>query len=102
MEFTEANDLRIAQRDKTKADFLERFAACWRAIGQPKTDGLFVLVAIDTEEFDAIERTVLGMPVIEIDHPLGQNNVAIGAGFDRWSDVPSKFAIEWIKSEQPY
>ena len=77
------------------SEFIERFAECWRAIGQPDTRRMYVAIAIDTPEFDAAPESVLGMSVFEMESPINAKNVAIVTSYDGWTETPAKFAAEW-------
>lgn len=79
----------------TPGEIIDKFAAVWRAIGQPPTDGLIVLVMDETDECHAVGSEILGMPVYVVESLIGTCPIAIAELLDMNSGVLSKFRQAW-------
>lgn len=86
-----------------KREFLEDFATVWRAIGQPKTDGLFLLMAIDTPVFEYLPRDWFGLTVVEVDSLPDGKHLMLGFPFDEYdATLSDAFDAEWQKVRKKY
>lgn len=81
-------------RQEREAAFRERFAEVWRAIGQPDTDDLSVIVWRNTAECEAAGFSVYGMPVLVVEEPIGTLPIAI-AFYRRSIGIGDRFRQEW-------
>lgn len=79
----------------TPGEIVEKFASVWRAIGQPSTDGLIVVVMDGTDECYAVGNEILGMPVYVVESLIGTCPIAIAEPLEDASGVLSKFRQAW-------
>ena len=62
---------------------------------------MFVPAYVHGENFDYTGAEVCGMPIIEVDHMIGNQEIAIGTAYSMMSYIPMKFADAWEASEEP-
>ena len=93
----------MTKHDEYKRAFMEDFAAAWRAIGQPDPDRFFLLVAVDTPEFDYLPQDYLGLTMVEVSSlPYGRH-LMLGFKYDDFdSRLSLRFNEEWDKIREKY